>query len=413
MKIERNNHLLTLAVYVFWTGFALIAATLGLLNIKLVIEWIRHIVWAFLALLAPLIYGIIIAYLLDPIVKFYDKRCIRLQDFKWHFAFKHKEETKERLPMRTWATLFSFITVLLVVALFVLMIVLNVQDMMGSTNLTGLKISFYKYIQYFEAMLTKVEVSFASVPGIGQQGHLLQKVYGYFNHFFMRISRHLFRSLTVVGVHTMNWLLATVIAFYLLQDKARALLFLKKLTFSICKQKVYRHVEILAKDIDYVFSGYIRGQILDAIIIAVLTSVVLTIIRLEFAIIIGVIAGIFNLIPYFGPVIGFVLAGLIGIMAPNPMKAVYGVAAMLIIQQIDGWVIVPKVVGECVKLHPVVVLLAILIGGNLFGLIGMLIGVPIAGFIRLLLLRYMTEIFPDGETALKNEEAAQEESEKS
>ena len=89
----------------------------------------------------------------------------------------------------------------------------------------------------------------------------------------------------------------------------------------------------------------------------------------------------------------------------------YCVGAILIIQQLDGWIIVPKVVGECVKLHPVVVLLAILIGGNLFGLVGMLIGVPIAGFIRLVLLRYMTDIFPDGKAALKDEEEAQRKSE--
>ena len=354
------------------------------------------------------------AYLLDPIVNFYEARSKNLKNLKWHISFSNKKKSnlgKERLPMRTWATLLSFITVLLVIGLFVLIVVLNVQDMVGSTSIEGLKVSFYKYTQYFENMLTRIETGFASVPGMGEQGHLLQKVYGYLNHFFMSISNHLFRSLTVIGVHTMNWLLAIVIAFYLLQDKARALIFLKKLTYSLFKRKVYHHIEILAKDIDYVFSGYIRGQILDAIIIAILTSIVLTILRLDFAIIIGIIAGIFNLIPYFGPVVGFVLAGLIGIMDPEPMKAVYGVGAMLIIQQLDGWIIVPKVVGECVKLHPVVVLLAILIGGNLFGLVGMLIGVPIAGFIRLVLLRYMTDIFPDGKAALKDEEEAQRKSE--
>ena len=404
MKIERNNHLFTLAVYVFWTGLALIVATLGLLNLNIVLDWAWHIVTIFLELLAPLIYGIIIAYLLDPIVNFYEARSKNLKNLKWHISFSNKKKSnlgKERLPMRTWATLLSFITVLLVIGLFVLIVVLNVQDMVGSTSIEGLKVSFYKYTQYFENMLTRIETGFASVPGMGEQGHLLQKVYGYLNHFFMSISNHLFRSLTVIGVHTMNWLLAIVIAFYLLQDKARALIFLKKLTYSLFKRKVYHHIEILAKDIDYVFSGYIRGQILDAIIIAILTSIVLTILRLDFAIIIGIIAGIFNLIPYFGPVVGFVLAGLIGIMDPEPMKAVYGVGAMLIIQQLDGWIIVPKVVGECVKLHPVVVLLAILIGGNLFGLVGMLIGVPIAGFIRLVLLRYMTDIFPDGKAALR------------
>jgi predicted PurR-regulated permease PerM len=112
---------------------------------------------------------------------------------------------------------------------------------------------------------------------------------------------------------------------------------------------------------------------------------------MDFAIIIGIVAGLFNLIPYFGPVVGFVLAGLIGLVDGNPMKAIYGVAALMIIQQIDGWIIVPKVVGGSVKLHPVVVLLSILIGGSLFGLAGMLLGVPVAAFIRLVILRYMKD----------------------
>ena len=381
----------------------------------IVVKWIMHIITAFLTLLAPLIYGIIIAYLVDPIVEFYDKRCGTHKNIKWHVFKSHKNKqthTKERLPLRTGATLLAFITILLIIGIFILIIVLNMKDMMGSTNIEGLKISFYKYTQYFEAMLTRLETSFASVPGMGEQTHLLQKIYGYFNQILTRFSNQLMHSITIIGVHTMNWLLAIVIAFYLLQDKRRALLFFKKVIASILKGKKYHQAEILGKDINYVFSGYIRGQILDATIIAILTSVVLTLLRIDFAIIIGIIAGVFNLIPYFGPVIGFVLAGLIGLMDPNPMKAVYGVGAMLIIQQLDGWIIVPKVVGECVKLHPIIVLLAILIGGNLFGLIGMLVGVPIAGFIRLVLLRYMTDIFPDGEATLKDEEIAQRESQK-
>ena len=134
-------------------------------------------------------------------------------------------------------------------------------------------------------------------------------------------------------------------------------------------------------------------EVMDSILMVILTSGALLLIRLDFAIIIGVIAGIFNLIPYFGPIVGFGLAVIIGLLDPEPIKALYAAIAILIIQQIDGWFIVPKVVGNCVKLHPIVVLLAILVGGNLFGLIGMLLAVPAAAFIRLLLCYWKPGLF--------------------
>ena len=240
MKLEHDKHLLTLSIYIFLTGAALIATTLGLINLPIVVKWIMHIITAFLTLLAPLIYGIIIAYLVDPIVEFYDKRCGTHKNIKWHVFKSHKNKhthTQERLPLRTGATLLAFITILLIIGIFILIIVLNMKDMMGSTNIEGLKISFYKYTQYFEAMLTRLETSFASVPGMGEQTHLLQKIYGYFNQILTRFSNQLMHSITIIGVHTMNWLLAIVIAFYLLQDKRRALLFFKKVIASILKGK--------------------------------------------------------------------------------------------------------------------------------------------------------------------------------
>ncbi|MGL4797833.1 MAG: AI-2E family transporter, partial [Cellulosilyticaceae bacterium] len=139
--------------------------------------------------------------------------------------------------------------------------------------------------------------------------------------------------------------------------------------------------------------GYIRGQLIDAVIMGTLISIALTCIGIDFAIIIGIISGIFNLIPYFGPVVGFVLAGFIGFIGGEPQKGIYAVLAVVALQQLDGWVIVPHIMGETVKLHPIVVLLAIVIGGQLWGLVGFLLAVPVVGFIRLLIIRYMGDVF--------------------
>jgi predicted PurR-regulated permease PerM len=351
-------------------------------------------------LLRPLIIGGVIAYLLDPIVEFYEKRC---HHSKWHlskFKFFHlgkskdlKNEENSKNSLRTMPTLLTVFTLIALIGLFILIVVMNFKNVLGSGAVQNISSSINKYIIYFENMLTQVTHFADNMSFLGNNTHIAQDIYGYINLFVTRISEGVFNALAVLGANSMNIALAFVIAFYLLQDKKRILLLINKVLKSILPEKVYKNVMIVGRDIDYVFSNYIRGQMIDAVIIAILTSLALTLIKMDFAIIIGVIAGLFNLIPYFGPLVGFILAGLIGLIGPDPMKAVYGVIALFVIQQIDGWVIVPKVVGKSVKLHPVVVLLSILIGGKLFGLIGMLLGVPIAAFIRLVILRYAKDVF--------------------
>lgn len=405
MKFKQNDEYYMRSIYTAATVLAIVAGTLILFHLPQVLGWIWQGIVLIYGLLKPLLLGILIAYLLDPIVTFYDRKWKnkKIQLFKFHGRVKNKQSTKkERWHMRTMPALFGFLTVLMVLGLFVLTIVMNVQNMMGSASFSSLASSFKTYMNQFEDMITSF--SKALFPMLGE--NLGTKLYAAFNSFVRQFTGHFIGSIADIGIGTMHFILALVIAFYLLQDKQRAWAFLKKITHSIFRGRTYRHVEVLSKDIDYVFSGYIRGQIIDAVIVAVLTSVILTLIQLDFAIIIGLIAGVFNLIPYFGPFVGFILAGIVGLLDPHPIKAVYAVAGLLLLQQIDAWVIVPKIVGESVKLHPVIVLLAILIGGDLFGLIGMLIAVPVAAFIRLVLLRYMTELFPDGEKTLKEENKA-------
>ena len=405
MKFKPDDRYYTYAVYSAVTIWAIMAGTLILFRLPQFFRWFWQIVSSVYHLLKQLLWGILIAYLLDPIVIFYDKKWKnkKVQLFKVHGRSRNKQSIKkERWHMRTVPTLFTFLTGLMIFGLFILTIVMNVQTVMGSASFANLSVSFKAYISQFEEMM--LSFSHHLFPGVGEK--LVTRLYALLNGMLNSFANRFIISIADIGAGTMNFILALVMAFYLLQDKARALAFLNKLMHSIFRGSVYRHIEVLAKDIDYVFSGYIRGQIIDAVIVAVLTSLILTWIQLDFAIIIGLLAGVFNLIPYFGPLVGFALAGIVGILDANPIKAVYAIVGLLVLQQVDAWIIVPKVVGESVKLHPVIVLLAILIGGHLWGLAGMLIAVPAAAFMRLVLLRYMTELFPDGEKTLKEENRA-------
>ena len=145
-------------------------------------------------------------------------------------------------------------------------------------------------------------------------------------------------------------------------------------------------------DMDMVFSKFLRGQLLDALIVAIITSIILTIIRLDFAVLLGCFAGITNIIPYFGPVFGAIPAVIVALFTGGLSKAVITLIAFVIIQQIDGNLIYPKVLGSSTGLHPVFVLLAVTFGGYFWGLLGMVLAVPIVAFIKLFILRKAGEL---------------------
>ena len=145
-------------------------------------------------------------------------------------------------------------------------------------------------------------------------------------------------------------------------------------------------------DIDMVFSRFLRGQLLDALIVAIVTSIVLTIIRLDFAVLLGCFAGITNIIPYFGPIFGAIPAIIVALLSGGFSKAIVTLIAFIVIQQIDGNFIYPKVVGSSTGLHPLFVLLAVTFGGYFWGILGMILAVPIAACIKQYIVRKVKDM---------------------
>lgn len=379
MKFEKNNKYFTISVYVVSSILITILGAFLLINFKLMGGYIARFIKWILDLLKPLIWGFIIAYLLDPLTDFYQK---------WLKGMTKKQEIK-----RSYATLLTLLTFIIVIGLFIILITFNVKKVIGGDAVKNLQDSLTQYTEYFTSMIEDMESATSSLPFIKSGGGLIAQAYRFIDIFVNWLGAKSIESLTGIGSNLINLGLGFVIAFYGLKDKEKLLRIYNRFLSLMVPRRIQSEVKDIGRDIDYVFSGYIRGQLIDAVIMATLISITLTCIGIDFAIIIGVISGIFNLIPYFGPVVGFILAGLIGLIGPDPIKGIYAVIAVMILQQIDGFFIVPKVMGKTVKLHPIAVLLAIVIGGKLFGLIGILLGVPITGFIRLLVMRYMGDLF--------------------
>ncbi len=166
----------------------------------------------------------------------------------------------------------------------------------------------------------------------------------------------------------------------------------------------------LARETDDVLGAFLRGQILVMIALGILYSVGLSIVGLEFAIAIGIVAGLVGFVPYLGFVFGIVLAGLTVALEPDPLWRLLGVVATFSIAQlIEGSLLTPKLVGNRIGLHPVFVIFAVAAGGQLFGFFGILLALPIAAvlsvLIRVAYTKYLAE-HPPGEPVVQEGDEA-------
>ncbi|NPV52833.1 MAG: AI-2E family transporter [Firmicutes bacterium] len=140
----------------------------------------------------------------------------------------------------------------------------------------------------------------------------------------------------------------------------------------------------LLREVDAVLAGFIRGQLIVCIFVGILTTIGLSLLRVDFALIIGIVAGILDVIPYFGPVLGAVPAVAIAFLKSH-LTALYVIILFAVIHQVESGVIAPKVFSDRVGLHPVAVIFALLAGGELAGITGMLLAVPVAAVINVVL----------------------------
>jgi predicted PurR-regulated permease PerM len=188
-----------------------------------------------------------------------------------------------------------------------------------------------------------------------------------------------------VGVKVFHLLLVLVLtpvfAFYLLVDLPH----LKRVADGLIPAGARPEVLVLARRMNAAVGGFFRGQLVVALIVGTLASLGLLIIGLPFWLLIGMVAGFFNMIPLIGPYIGGVPALVIALTTREPITAVWVIAVMVAVQQIDNHFISPIVMHRVVKLHPVLVMLALLLGGTLGGFFGLLVAVPTAAILKIVI----------------------------
>lgn len=201
---------------------------------------------------------------------------------------------------------------------------------------------------------------------------------------------NLIPAIYTISMYIVNWIvdivIAIIVSVYMLSDKKQLRNSCKALVYAFVPQKWVQILVEVLQECNNLFSSFVIGKAIDSLIIGILCFILMNIFRLPYAVLISVIVGITNMIPYFGPFIG-AIPGILILLIVSPIKALVFLILILCLQQFDGLILGPKILGNSTGLRPLWIIIAITVGGTVGGVLGMFLGVPIVAFLRYLMNR--------------------------
>lgn len=277
---------------------------------------------------------------------------------------------------RSWAILIVYAAVAIISTAAALYVIPRIVGQMNS-----LVVTIPTYTEQVQKIIQDIESRYAKA-GLPMEvrGIIDERINFVEQRLLLLVSRAV-SALIGSLEHMFSLLLAPVLAFYLLRDFSH----FKENFYSMIPHRWQNDMVILAGEINKVLDNYIRGYLLICLIVGSLTGLAMFILGVEFALVLGIFAGLTELIPYFGPFIGALPAVALALLN-SKWLALKVVIAFLIIQQLEGNVISPRLLGDRVGLHPLAVILALLLAAEFFGLPGMLLAVPVAAIMRIMIM---------------------------
>ncbi|SMB95616.1 Predicted PurR-regulated permease PerM [Desulfonispora thiosulfatigenes DSM 11270] len=311
-------------------------------------------------ILTPFFLAIFLAYILKPLINFFELKGLS----------------------RTWAIIFiyfSFNIILTAIIFNFLPKVLAELTSFGET-IPSYTLAAQEYIKVFQETYSKVPLP----EGIR---NITNDMINDIENYVINVIKGVTQTILLLFSKTFDFILAPILAFYLLNDTEKFKdYFLKLLPFSTRDDIV-----VLGRKIDSVLKSFIRGNIIIALMVGIITTIALILIDMDFALVIGLLTSVLNIIPYFGALFAIIIAVAIALLKSKKI-ALYVFIIMLIIQQIEGNVISPKVLGQNLGLHPLAVIFVLLAGGHLGGILGMILAVPITCILIILFKFFINKL---------------------
>lgn len=324
-------------------------------------------------ILSPIIYAAAISYLLWPLVRFLEKKVI----YPICDLLSLKPSKKIRNVIR-------LICVFLVIIVFIMAIygLLSIMIPELTNSIMNIVNSFDRYVINIEAWASnffkyypEFEDTFSTMFS-----DVLAKVVSWLSTDFLPQLNNIASSVFSIVTFLKDFLVGIMVSIYLMFGKEKYLANGKKLLYCLFEPKTANN---MIRDLQYInntFGGFVIGKLLDSLIIGILCYIGTTLLNFPYALLISVFVGITNVIPFFGPFIGAIPSAILILMV-NPMQCLYFILFILALQQFDGNFLGPFILGDSTGLSSFMVIVAILVGGGLFGVFGMFIGVPVCAVI--------------------------------
>jgi predicted PurR-regulated permease PerM len=373
LKPYQNPKYITIAVYTAFVLLSTVSIIFLFLNLDIVSAFFKKL----LAIFAPLLYGACIAYALNPLMKFYEEKVFRP---------RRKNSKLLRSTRRGLSVSAAILSVILFLTLFIAMIIPQLK-----TSIQDLIEKFPQYVESLEALVEKLAQGNGFVAGI------VNAAIAYVNDFasnshdllqeYLPMLKDILQSVASV---LLDVVLGFVFAAYFLCAKEYIIAQTKKIMKSLCSEKYYGKLAYFFSLTDKTFGKYFVAAILDSMLVGFICFLLVQIAGMPYAPLIGVVIGITNIIPIFGPFIGAIPCALILFVCKPSYAIIFGIM-ILIVQQIDGNIIVPRIHGSSTGLPPVWIIVSITIMSGLFGFIGMFIGVPCFSVIYMLIKQYIED----------------------
>lgn len=356
--------------------YALLVIFLGTFIIKAITDWqsVSGILNAVIKVLSPFIMGFCFAFILNPLAIWFQKNV-----FQKIFHMKKEKPAYILSLICTYVLVFGLLIWLLIVvipqiyfSLVDLIDVISSQYFVIMKKLDELPEEWHSInLEYIADIIKNYTPQLVSyITGITT--NLIPLLYN--------------TSVTVIKTLS-NIIMGIIISIYMLGDKDNLMNTVRRFISAVIPSQVSEGFFRTTRESVNIFSSYVVGKTIDSIIIGVITFIVMRIFRLDFSLLISVCVGITNMIPYFGPFIGGAV-GVVILLIQSPVSALIFGIIILVIQQFDGLYLGPKILGQSTGLKPLWVIFAILAGGSMFGVMGMLIGVPTVA-----VLSYILNIF--------------------
>lgn len=376
-KLKKDKFYIKYGIIIIFIAIVVVLTVKTITHGEEILHWTIRSINRFISIITPVIYAFLIAYLLYQPIKFIEKYLNK------RISSKNKKNKDYSRLVRALS-----ISIVFIVTIIILIIVYNYLIPPILQNIKNIIASLPEFQEKLIMWVNEaVERLNSKNIDIENTGKLSKEIIDRIGVISEKILGGIVSLLSNLSSFLVNFVVTVILVIYFLIYKEVLVRQIRKVRDVLLPKSVGTALTIFLHDLDNIVGRFLVGEILDSTIVGIVSTVLLLIIKHPFAVLIGFIAGITNVIPYVGPIIGAALAFFFGIFTSIPL-GVMGAVLLLLYQQIDGNLVQPKIVGDQIGLSPVWILIAVLVGGSYFGALGMILSMPVAGLMRVYFNRY-------------------------